>query len=191
MQYFIRRSIPQRTPLKECDFNQKKNQEIHFQNFQYKVFKETNLNLNRGSSATNRNHVTRKEQCFNVSNIPYPQEKDMGSLRSLISMGSVKKAKKHSSVYEKVIKGFNSVQFHLKELAKQRERLLETVLRGNGKTAQYTRMENTEQSHPNCCQKESNEDLSLIIHKATEAIQSSTMESNMVNYPNLIPTIQY
>lgn len=166
--------------------------EIHFQNHQYKVFNESNLVSNR-TATTHSQHRNqggpRREHVTNVAHIPYPQEKDVASLRSLMSsMGCVKRAKRPQSVFEKVVKRFDAVQFHLKELAKQRDRLL-MALQSDPCAVVCTRMETTDEIPPNCCrhatgvegQQQQQEDLKQVIYKGTDAIQSATMETNLVS----------
>lgn len=160
-------------------YAQQHHQQIHFQNFQYKVFHETKRNHNnRSLGIPPRGHQGLKKDV--VPHIPYPLDDAKMDLRSLISMNFLKKPKKPSA-YEQIIKRLDSVQFHLKQLATQREKLLMVLQRGHGgEDMMYSKMERIENVAPNCCRYESCEDFAMIIQKATDAIQCSTMETNLV-----------
>lgn len=156
---------------------QQHHQQLHFQNFQYKVFHETKRHNNRPLAIPPRVHQGLKKEV--LPHIPYPLDDAKMDLRNLISMDFLKKPKKPSA-YDQIIKRLDSVQFHLKQLATQREKLLMVLQRPGGEEMLYSKMERFENAAPSCCRYESSEDFAMIIQKATDAIQCSTMETNLV-----------
>ena len=96
-------------------------------------------------------------------------------------MNCVIKARR-PSVYEKVVRKLKEVKFYLRDMAKQREKLMMVVRPPvEDDYSMYSRMEKEEELPPPCCSGQLNEDFALIIQLATEALQSSTMETNMVS----------
>lgn len=158
-------------------------QQIHFKQFQYKVFKgpkTTEPYVMRPAYASQRkNFNNRREDYSNVSNIPYPS-----SEMSLKALNLENKIQKRTiTVYEQALKKLESAKVQLKELSKQREKLLH-ILQKSPTLAVPSPVEKMVLTSPICCcssdRRNLKEDLPLIINTATVVIQTTTMEINLV-----------
>lgn len=171
-----------KAPLEEKVAQTQEKKEIHFENYQYKVYQNSNYNARATGTPSKPKPGPRRDPSFsNAINVPYPEQTELISLRSLITLNN--QTRITHSAYTKVIKKLSSVNFYLKEMANQRERLVSTIQRTNGQkkeTFAFTKIGKAEEFVHECCRNEVEDDLQQIILKATEAIQGSTMETNLV-----------
>lgn len=136
------------------------------------------------SAYANKSFNTKRDATTSTKNaeinLPYPEDDEV-NLRKLLKSQFVIRTKEPTG-FVKLMRKLNSVSFYLKESAKQRERLLFTLQRNDTQGLNCTRMDKVEYKQPSCCteHKSTVEDFQLIIQKATDCIQSATMESNLV-----------
>lgn len=76
----------------------------------------------------------------------------------------------------------NVVLCYLRDLAKERERLLFTAKHFEDPNAVFIpKLDSVGESRRFCCDKVEPENFQLLINKASEVIQSATIESNLVS----------
>lgn len=160
--------------------------EINFLNFKYQVFKEPELNRHRpvrqppmkiNSSNKLHGYTLKDQHSTSLNPFPLPDEQNI-SFKKLLGWKSTG-PQKVPTRYEKLIKKLDDVKFFLKESSKQREHLLKTIQGVDYQGCEFTRMERNELKKPNCCENTATEDFPLIIEKATEIVQTATMETNL------------
>lgn len=154
--------------------------QIHFQHFNYPVFNnETSSTCARPAPHKTIKNFVKRDYTASVSNIPYPEESTVNLRQFLVMKG----ARRVPSAFETMVKKLESVQFHVKELAKQRERMMAVIQRVSSKDASacYTKVERFEKELPTCCRGVREDDFKVIIEKTTAVLQSSTMEANLVS----------
>lgn len=126
-----------------------------------------------------RGNITRKDNLSNTQQIPYPSDNDC-NLKKLLQT-NFPSVKIKNSPYDLFLRKLDSVEFHLNESRKQRERLLTAIQRQQCNALVFTRMHREEDKTPNCCRRESTvQDLNLIINSATDVIESTAIETNLV-----------